>query len=95
MKLIKFQFIFTFNYSKILIFRFILYGILFLAAANSQAYYVGDSLVQEGVHAFYNYDFDNSVEILDQAKKNINSVEVKPEGTQKRLFESLCKASMR
>ena len=49
--------------------RFIFYGILTFATANSQAYYVGDSLVQEGVYAFYNYDFDNSVEILDQAKK--------------------------
>ncbi len=49
--------------------RFILYGILIFANVNGQAYYVGDSLVQEGVHAFYNYDFDNSVEILDQARK--------------------------
>ncbi len=49
--------------------RCILCGVLFLVTAKSQAYYVGDSLVQEGVHAFYNYDFDNSVKILDQAKK--------------------------
>ena len=50
-------------------FRFIIYSTLFLTVASSQAYYVGDSLVKEGVHAFYNYDFDNSVQILDQAKK--------------------------
>lgn len=56
--------------------RFIFYGILTFATANSQAYYVGDSLVQEGVYAFYNYDFDNSVEILDQAKKNIRIIQV-------------------
>ena len=49
--------------------RFIFYGILIFATVDGQAYYVGDSLVQEGVHAFYNYDFDNSVEILDQARK--------------------------
>ena len=45
--------------------RFIVYSILIFAFAKGQAYYIGDSLVQEGVHAFYNYDFDKSVEILD------------------------------
>ena len=31
-------------------------------------YYEGDSLVREGVYAFYNYEFDRSVEILNEAK---------------------------
>ena len=41
--------------------RFISYGILIFATAKGQAYYVGDSLVQEGVHAFYNYNFDKCI----------------------------------
>ena len=49
--------------------RFIVYGVISLAVANSQAYYVGDSLVQKGVNAFYNYQFDNSVIILEQARE--------------------------
>ena len=34
----------------------------------SADYYEGDSLVREGVYAFYNYEFDRSVSILDKAK---------------------------
>ena len=34
----------------------------------SEDYYEGDSLVREGVYAFYNYEFDRSVSILDEAK---------------------------
>jgi len=49
--------------------RFIVYGIISLTVANSQAYYVGDSLVQEGVNAFYNYEFDNSIRILNYARE--------------------------
>ena len=35
----------------------------------SSDYYRGDSLVQEGVYAFYNYDFDRAVSILSQARE--------------------------
>lgn len=48
--------------------RFIIYAVLLSALSKSQSFYLGDSLVKEGVHAFYNYEFDNSVEILTRAK---------------------------
>jgi hypothetical protein len=31
-------------------------------------YYEGDKLVKEGVHAFYNYEFDHAIELLTQAR---------------------------
>ena len=49
--------------------RFLISVILFLSATKSQSFYFGDSLIREGVHAFYNYDFNNSVKILSEAKK--------------------------
>ncbi len=41
---------------------------VFLSLAFSSNYYRGDSLIQAGVYAFYNYEFDKSVSILDKAR---------------------------
>ncbi len=49
--------------------RFFIFAVLSLSIINSQGYYLGDSLVQEGVDAFYNYEFDSSIEILNQARE--------------------------
>ena len=49
-------------------FRLIISAALHLTVAKSQSFYLGDSLVKEGVNAFYNYDFDNAIEILTQAQ---------------------------
>ena len=49
-------------------FRLIIYAALHLTVVKSQSFYLGDSLVKEGVNAFYNYDFDNAIEILTQAQ---------------------------
>ncbi len=49
-------------------FRLIISAALLLTVAKSQSFYFGDSLVKEGVYAFYNYDFDNAIEILTQAQ---------------------------
>ena len=40
-----------------------------LSVLFSNEYYPGDSLVWEGVHAFYNYEFDHSVKILTKARE--------------------------
>ena len=40
----------------------------FLGILYSQIIYVGDDKIREGVHAFYNYDFDKSLKILNKAR---------------------------
>ena len=54
----RFYFSYFITLENIFMLRFIVYGIISLTVTHSQAYYVGDSLVQEGVNAFYNYEFD-------------------------------------
>ena len=58
-----------FNPRKYLHVRFIFYGIISLTVTHSQAYYVGDSLVQEGVNAFYNYEFEINKDIRSSKGK--------------------------
>ena len=70
-RILDFNPIFYLFLKTILMLRFLISVILFLSATKSQSFYFGDSLIKEGVHAFYNYDFNNSVEILTEAKKNI------------------------
>ena len=41
---------------------------LFISIGYSDDYYKGDTIVREGVHAFYNYEFDKAVNILTQAR---------------------------
>ena len=65
----RFYFSYFITLENIFMLRFIVYGIISLTVTHSQAYYVGDSLVQEGVNAFYNYEFDRSIKILDQARE--------------------------
>tara|TARA_Y100001970_G_scaffold294120_1_gene447103 strand:+ start:642 stop:1763 length:1122 start_codon:yes stop_codon:yes gene_type:complete len=48
--------------------RFFIFGVIYLSTINSQGYYRGDSLVKQGVDAFYNYEFDRSIEILNHAR---------------------------
>ena len=49
------------------IFR-IITAVLFVTIVHSDDYYKGDTLVRKGVHAFYNYEFDKAVDILNQAR---------------------------
>ena len=49
-------------------FRFLILAGFSLFIANGQGFYRGDSLVREGVDAFYNYDFDHAVDVLNQAR---------------------------
>ena len=49
-------------------FSFILVFIVPLSTLLSNEYYKGDALVKEGVYAFYNYDFDKAVQVLDEAR---------------------------
>ena len=65
----RFYFSYFITLENIFMLRFIVYGIISLTVTHSQAYYVGDSLVQEGVNAFYNYEFDRSIKILDHARE--------------------------
>ena len=41
---------------------------LLLSILYSGEFYKGDTLVRKGVYAFYNYDFDTAVEVLEQAR---------------------------
>ena len=43
-------------------------AVLFISIGYSDDYYKGDTIVREGVHAFYNYEFDKAVNILTQAR---------------------------
>ncbi len=45
--------------------------IFFLAFSNtfSRDFYEGDSLIKEGVHAFYNYEYDRAINVLNIARK--------------------------
>jgi hypothetical protein len=43
-------------------------AVLFMATLHASDYYKGDTLVREGVHAFYNYEFDKAVDILSDAR---------------------------
>jgi len=43
--------------------------LIFITVGLTKDYYQGDKLVREGVHAFYNYEFDHSIELLTQARK--------------------------
>jgi len=49
--------------------RIIISAAVFLSIIFSKNYYQGDSLIQEGVYAFYNYEFDKSITILEKARK--------------------------
>ena len=49
--------------------RIILIVTIFVSLLYSTDYYAGDSLVRSGVQAFYNYEFDEAVDILTDARK--------------------------
>lgn len=49
--------------------RLFFFVILFLSQAFSKDFYKGDSVVKEGVYAFYNYEFDQAVDILSDARE--------------------------
>lgn len=49
------------------ILRFIL-AVFYISILHADDYYKGDTLVREGVHAFYNYEFDTAVNILSEAR---------------------------
>ena len=49
------------------ILRFIL-AVFYISILHADDYYKGDTLVREGVHAFYNYEFDKAVNILSEAR---------------------------
>ena len=49
-------------------FSFVLVFIVSLSTLLSNEFYKGDALVKEGVYAFYNYDFDKAVQVLDEAR---------------------------
>ena len=49
--------------------RPLFFVILFLSHALSNDFYKGDSQVKKGVYAFYNYDFDQAVDILSDARE--------------------------
>ena len=42
---------------------------MFLTFCYGDGFYEGDSIVEAGVRAFYNYRFDESVEILTEARE--------------------------
>ena len=43
-------------------------AVLLFTSAFANEYYKGDTLVREGVYAFYNYEFDKAVNILSNAR---------------------------
>ena len=49
--------------------RLILYSFFLVSIIFSKDFYKGDSLVKKGVYAFYNYEFDQAVEILTDARE--------------------------
>ncbi len=49
------------------ILRFTL-AVFYISILYADDYYKGDTLVREGVHAFYNYEFDKAVNILSEAR---------------------------
>ena len=49
-------------------FSFVLVFLVPLSTLLSNEFYKGDALVKEGVYAFYNYDFDKAVQVLDEAR---------------------------
>ena len=49
------------------ILRFTL-AVFYISILHADDYYKGDTLVREGVHAFYNYEFDKAVNILSEAR---------------------------
>jgi len=49
--------------------RLFIVSILAFTFTFADDFYEGDSLVREGVYAFYNYDFQKAVEILTNARK--------------------------
>jgi tetratricopeptide (TPR) repeat protein len=51
-------------------FRFYLFSILSFSAILANDFYEGDTDVKEGVYAFYNYDFEQAVNILTKARKD-------------------------
>ncbi|MBT6632079.1 MAG: hypothetical protein HOB40_03845 [Candidatus Marinimicrobia bacterium] len=59
------------NISSIMRFVFSLF--LLASTLYSRDFYEGDSLVREGVHAFYNYEYKRSVSILTEAKSQYPS----------------------
>lgn len=48
-------------------FRLII-AVIILSRISAEDYYKGDTLIKKGVYAFYNYDFDEAVSILDNAR---------------------------
>ena len=50
--------------------RFYLFSILSFSAILANDFYEGDTDVKEGVYAFYNYDFEQAVNILTKARKD-------------------------
>ena len=42
--------------------------VILITGAFANEYYKGDTLVREGVYAFYNYEFDEAVNILSDAR---------------------------
>ena len=51
-----------------LILRYYLIYVFIISNIFAKDFYEGDSLVREGVYAFYDYEFDRSVAILSEAK---------------------------
>ena len=51
-----------------LILRYYLIYVFIISNIFAKDFYEGDSLVREGVYAFYDYEFDRSVSILSEAK---------------------------
>ena len=49
--------------------RLLFFVLLFLSQGFSNDFYKGDSQVKKGVYAFYNYDFDQAVDILSDARE--------------------------
>ena len=46
-----------------------LYLFLLISSIFSQTTHKGDDLVKEGVHAFYNYEYDRALELLSRARQ--------------------------
>ena len=47
--------------------RFI-FAVIILSSIYAEDYYKGDALIKKGVYAFYNYNFDEAVDILEEAR---------------------------
>ena len=47
-----------------------LIAVLLVTGASANDYYKGDTLVRKGVFAFYNYEFDDAVAILSEARSH-------------------------